>query len=139
MDKVECSVLTETVALTVPPLSVLRVPVKVKSARGKKILAGPNGICSSAHNWLGVWDSLNKVNHEAVIFSVLTYTTNDEQFYKAGDIVGFFQMVQEEDILEHGLPKARIYEVFFWTFLESPKTQFQELVIKSLLMKKEII
>ena len=48
LDNVECNVLTE--AWTVPPLSVLRVPVKVKSARGKKILAGTYGICSSAHD-----------------------------------------------------------------------------------------
>ena len=103
IDNVEFSVLTATEALTVPPLSVIRVPVKVKAARRKKILAGPYGICSTAHDRLGVWDSLNRVNHEAVIFSVLTNITNDEQFYKAGDIVVFFQPVLEEDILEHGL------------------------------------
>ena len=69
VDNVECSVLTAIEALTVPPLSVLRVPVKVKSARGKKILAGTYGICFSAHERLGIWLSLNKVNHEAVTFS----------------------------------------------------------------------
>ena len=90
MDNVERSVLT-----AVPPLSVVRVPVKLKSARGKKILAGTYRICFTAHDKLGVWDSLNRVNHEAVIFSVLTNITNDEQFYKTGDIVRFFQPVPE--------------------------------------------
>ena len=54
------------------------------------------------------------------IFSVQTNTTNDEQFYKAGEIVGFFQPVLEEDILEHGLPEARIDEVFS-DFSREPK------------------
>ena len=120
MDNVECSVLTATEALTVPPLSVIRVPVKVKSAMGKKILAGTYGICSTAHNKLGVWDSLNRVNPDAVIFSVLTNITNDEQFYKTGDIVGFFQPLPEEDIVEHGLPEALIDEVFL-DFSREPK------------------
>ena len=40
MDNVECSVLTATEALTIPPLLVIQVPVKVKSARGKKLPAG---------------------------------------------------------------------------------------------------
>ena len=120
LDNVECSVLTVTEALTVPPLLVIRVSVKVKSVRGKKILAGTYGICSTAHDRLGVWDSLNRVNHEAVIFSVLTNITHNEQFYKAGDIVGFFQPVPEEDILEHGLPEARIDEVFL-DFSRDPK------------------
>ena len=92
----------------------------MKSARGKKILAGTYGICSAAHDRLGVWDSLNRVNHEAVIFSVLSNITNDEQFYKAGDIVGFFQPVPEEDIVKHGLPKARIDKVFS-DFSREPK------------------
>ena len=56
MDNVEYSVLTATEALTVPPLSVIRVPIKVKSARGKNILAGSYGICSTAHDKLRVWD-----------------------------------------------------------------------------------
>ena len=38
---------------------------------------------------------------------MLTNTSNDEQFYKAGDIVGFFQPVPEEDILEHETSKKR--------------------------------
>ena len=96
----------------------MRVPIKVKSARGKKILAWTCGICSTVHDRL--WDSLKRVNHEAVIFSVLTKITDDEQFYKAGDIVGFFQPVPEEDIVEHGLPEARIDEVFL-NFLWEPK------------------
>ena len=120
MDNIKCSVLTATEALTVPPLSVIRVPVKVKSARGKKILSGTYGIYSTAHNRLGVWDSLNRVNQDAIIFSVLTNTTNDEQFYKTGDIVGFFQPVPEEDIVEHGLPEARIDEMFS-DFSREPK------------------
>ena len=78
VDNVECSVLTE--ALTVPPLSVIRVPVKVKSVRGNKILAGTYGICSTAHGRLGVWNSLNRVNHGAVIFSVLANTSNDKHY-----------------------------------------------------------
>ena len=84
MDNVECSVLTATEALTVPPLSVIRVPVKVKSARGKKIVAGTYEICSTAYDKLGVWGSLNRVNHDVVIFSVLTNISNHEQFYKTG-------------------------------------------------------
>ena len=51
---------------------------------------------------------------------MLTNTTNDEQFYKAGEIVGFFQLVPEEDILEQGLPEARIDEVFS-DFSREPK------------------
>ena len=43
---------------------------------------------------------------------MLTNIINDEQFYKTGDIVGFFQPVPEDDIVEHGLPEARIEEVF---------------------------
>ena len=129
---IECNVLTATEALTVPPLSVIRVPVKVKSA--KKILAGTYGICSTAHGKLGVRDSSNRVNHDAVIFSVLTNITNDEQFYKTGDIVGFFQPVPKEDIVEHGLPEVRIDEVFL-DFLLSLRTPFLELVRRSYLMK----
>ena len=63
---------------------------------------------------------MNRVNHEALIFSVLMNATNDEHFYKAGKIVGFFQPVPEEDILEHGLHKARIDEVFL-DFSREPK------------------
>ena len=90
----------------------------MKSARGKKILVGTYGICSSAHDGLGAWDSLNKVNHEALILSVLTNTTYDKQFYKAGEIVGFLQPVQ--NILEHGLPEVRIDEVLS-DFFQEPK------------------
>ena len=43
---------------------------------------------------------------------MLTNITNDDQFYKTGDIVGFSQPVPEEEIVEHGLPEARIDEVF---------------------------
>ena len=69
-----------------------------------------------------------------MIFSVLTNITNDEQFYKSGNIVGFFQPVPEEDIVEHGLPEARIDESF-QIFLENLKTLFLELACRSYLMR----
>ena len=60
-----------------------------------------------------------------MIFSVLTNIANDEQFYKTGDIAGFFQPVPEEDICGtritgSGLPEARIDEVFS-DFSREPK------------------
>ena len=89
VDNVECSVLTATEALTVHPLSVIRVPVIVQSARGKKILDETYRICSTAHDRLGVLDSLNRVNHEAIIFSVLTNITMN-RFVRLVILSGFY-------------------------------------------------
>ena len=97
--------------LTVPARSVIRIPVKVKSARGKKMPCGTFGI-SMAHDRLGFWDSLSKVDSEARVFTVLTNALQDDQFFKQVEIVGFLQPIQEEDVLEHGLPEARLDEVF---------------------------
>ena len=73
-----------------------------------------------AHDRLGVWDSLGKVDSEARVFSVFTNALQDNKFFKQGEIVGFFQPIQEEDVLEHGLPEARLDEVFS-DFSREPK------------------
>ena len=96
------------------------IPVKVKSARGKKMRCGTFGISTMAHDRLGVWDSLSKVDSEARVFSVFTNALQDDQFFKQGDIIGFFQPIQEEDVLEHGLPEASLDEVFS-DFSREPK------------------
>ena len=57
--------------LKVPGRSVIKIPVKVKSARGKKMPCTTFGISTMAHDRLGVWDSLSKVDSEARrVFSV---------------------------------------------------------------------
>ena len=75
-----CSVLTAVEDLTVPARFLIRIPVNVKSARGKKMSCGTFGISTMAHDRLGVWDSLSKVDSEARVFSVL----QDDQFFKQG-------------------------------------------------------
>ena len=110
-DNRACSVLTEIEYLTVPARSVIKIPVKVKSARGKKMPCGTFGIS---------WDSLSKVDSEARVFSVFTNALQDDQFFKQGKIIGFFKPIQEEDVLEHGLLEARLDEVFS-DFSREPK------------------
>ena len=119
-ENMACSVLTAIEDLTVPVRSVIKIPVKVKSAKGKKMPCGTFGISSMAHDQLGVWDSLSKVDSEARVFSVFTNALQDDQFFKQGEIIGFFQPIQEEDVLEHGLPEARLDEVFS-DFSRDPK------------------
>ena len=119
-DNMACCVLTAIKDLTVPARSVLKIPAKVKSARGKKMLCGTFGISNMAHDRLGVWDSLSKVESEARVFSVFTNALQDGQFFKQGEIIGFFQPIQEEGVLEHGLPEARLDEVFS-DFSREPK------------------
>ena len=106
--------------LTVPARSVIKIPVKVKSATGKKMPCGTFGISSMAYDRLGIWDSLSKVDSEARLFSVFTNALQDDQFFKQGEIIGFFQPIQEEDTLEHGLQEARLDEVFS-DFSRKPK------------------
>ena len=43
---------------------------------------------------------------------MLTNASGDERIDIDGDIVGFFQPVPDEYILEHGWPESRIDEVF---------------------------
>ena len=43
---------------------------------------------------------------------MFTNGLQDDQLFKQGEIVGFFQPIQEEDVLEHGLPEARLDEEF---------------------------
>ena len=73
-----------------------------------------------AHDQLGVWDLLGKVDSKARVFSVFTNALQYDQFFKQGEIIGFFQPIQEEDVLEHGLPEARLDEVFS-NFSREPK------------------
>ena len=53
-DNMACSVLTAVEDLKVPARSVIRSPVKVKSARGKKMPCGTFGIATMTHDQLGV-------------------------------------------------------------------------------------
>ena len=52
---------------------------------------GTFGISTMAHDHLGDWDSLSKVDSEARVFSVFTNALQDDQFFKQGEIIGFFQ------------------------------------------------
>ena len=106
-----CSVLTPVEDWTVPARSVIRIPVKVKSARDKKMPWGTFGISTMAHDdRQGVRDSWSKVDSEARVFSVFANALQHDQFFKQGEIVRFFQPVQGEDIMEHDLPEAWIDE-----------------------------
>ena len=49
-DNMACSVLTAVEDLTVAAWSVIRIPVKVKSARGMKMPCGTFGISTMAHD-----------------------------------------------------------------------------------------
>ena len=60
------------------------------------------------------------MDSEARVFSVFTNALQDNQFFKQGEIVGFVQPIQEEDVLEHRLPEARLDEVFS-DFSREPK------------------
>ena len=89
-DNMACSVLTAVEDLTVLARSLIRIPMKVKSAQGKKMPCGTFGISTMAHDCLGVWDSLSNVDSEARAFSVFTNALQDDKFFKQGEIVGFF-------------------------------------------------
>ena len=75
-DNIQCSVISAIEYIKI----VLRIPVSMRSARGKKIVKGTYGICA-AFDKLGVWDSLNKVDYDSNIFAVITNSLDDEQIY----------------------------------------------------------
>ena len=89
-DNIQCSVISAIEDIKIPPRSVLRVPVSVRSAGGKKIVKGTYGMCTTAFDKLGVWDSLNKVDYDGNIFAVVTNSLDDEQIYKKNEMLGFF-------------------------------------------------
>ena len=91
-DNTMCSVLMAVEDLKVPARSVIWIPVKVKSARGWKMPCGTFGILTMAHDRLGVWDSLGKVDSEARVFSVFATALQDDQFFTPGEMVGFFSL-----------------------------------------------
>ena len=66
-DNIQCSVITAIEDFS--PRSILRIPVSVRSARGKKIVKVTYGICATAFDKLGLWGSLNEVDYEGNIFA----------------------------------------------------------------------
>ena len=111
-DNIQCSVISAIEDIKIPPRSVLRVPVSERSARGKKIVKGTYGICSTAFDKLGVWNSLNKVDYDGNIFAVVTNGLDDEQVYKKNEMLGFFQPIHYQVVEVHGISEAQIDEVF---------------------------
>ena len=85
-----------------PLRSVIRVPVGVRSARG---CPGPPGQCfvsGQAHDRLGVWDSLAKVDNQGNLFSVVVNATDFDQIYRRNDLLGFADPMSEAWLEEHG-------------------------------------
>ena len=111
-DNIQCSVISAIEDIKIPPRSVLRVPVSVRTARGKIIVKGTYGICATAFDKLGVWDSLNKVDYDGNIFAVVTNGHDDEQVYKKNEMLGFFQPIHDKDGEVHGISEPQIDEVF---------------------------
>ena len=116
-DNIQCSVITAIEDFS--PRSILRIPVSVRSARGKKIVKVTYGICATAFDKLGLWGSLNEVDYEGNIFAVVANGLDDEQVYKKNEMLGFFQPIHDEDVIVYGMPEARICE-FFSDFSRDP-------------------
>ena len=111
-DNIQCSVISAIEDIKIPPGSVLRIPVSVRSARGKKIVKGTYGICATAFDKLGVWHSLNKVDYDGNIFAVVTNSLDDEQIYRKNETLGFFQPIYGKEVEVRGISEARIDEFF---------------------------
>lgn len=77
-NNIQCSVILAIEDSKIPPCSVLRIPVSVRS-HGKKIVKGTYDICTSAFDQLEVWESVNKVDYEGNIFAFITNGFQDEQ------------------------------------------------------------
>ena len=100
-DNLECSVLVANVDFSVPLCSVIRVPVGVRSARGGPVPLGQCFVFGQAHDRLGVWDSLAKVDNQGNLFSVVVNATDFDQIYRRNDLLGFADPVSEAWLDEH--------------------------------------
>ena len=92
--------------------SVQKIPVLVKSGRGRKLLEGTYGVCGGSSDNLGVWDSLCCVDDRARVYAVITNTSNYDQVFPEGALLGFFQPIPSEDVIHNDIPQAEIDEVF---------------------------
>lgn len=59
-----------------PVALVVRIPLKVCSARGRKLLPGSNVVLEQAHDRLGVRDSLSLVDEHGRVSSVVVNSTD---------------------------------------------------------------
>ena len=100
-DNFECSVLVAHEDFSVPFRSVLRVPVGVRSARGGPVPQGHCFVYGQAHDKLGVWDSLGRVDNQGNIFSVVVNATDFDQVYRRNDLLGSAGPVSETWLVEH--------------------------------------
>ena len=74
-DNWECSVLVATEDFKIAFRSVLHVPVGVRSTRGGPVPPGTCFVSGQAHDELGIWDSLSKVDNQGKGFSVVFNAT----------------------------------------------------------------
>ena len=93
------------------PRTVLRTELFVRTARGTPIPPGTSGVSSTAWDEVGVWDTLNTVDSCGRIVTVVVNITDEVQYFKKGEIVGYFSPI-EDDVLEKGLAGDSIDAVF---------------------------
>ena len=103
------------------PRTVLRTELFVRTARGTPIPPGTSGVSSTAWVKVGVWDTLNTVDLCNRVITVMVNITDEVQYSKKGEIVGYFSPI-EEDILKNGLAGESTDEVF-WHFSREPAEQ----------------
>ena len=60
---------------------------------------------------MGVWDTLNTVDSCNRVITVVVNITDEVQYFKKGEIVGYFSPI-EKDVLKHGLAGESIDAVF---------------------------
>ena len=111
-DSRNLAVLTAPADIRIPARSVLRTELCVRTARGDLSPPGQAGISSSAHDDLGIWDTLDLTSEEGKVTCIVSNAGEDDNFYKEGDILGFFDPVSKEN-LEKGLKEECIYSIFY--------------------------
>ena len=83
----------------------------MRTARGTPIPPGTSGVSSTAWDEVGVWDTLNTVDSCGRVVTVVVNITDEVQYFKKGDIVGYFSPI-EDSVLEKGLAGDSIDAVF---------------------------
>jgi len=105
------AVLTAPADIRVPARSIFRTELCVRTARGDLSPPGQAGISSTAHDNLGVWDTLDVTDAKGKVTCIVSNAGEDDNFFKEGDIVGFFDPVSKEN-LSQGLKEEHIDSVF---------------------------
>ena len=100
-DNLECSMLVATEDFSVPFRLVLRVPVGVRSARGSPVPSGRCFVSGQAHDKLGIWDSLPRVDNQGKVFCVVVNATDFDQVYRKNDLMGLAEPVSESWLIDH--------------------------------------